>query len=146
MRRTPPPGRSGQQPRMVEAEPVLLELELVIEKAQQMLEDQHAQEADLRDCLYELKRANEAAEPFWLIIDISRTKVTGAVKEAKDRLLSRARALNLQLTTWEKAVDPACRVSEITTRSGKKKTRPFQPPLPLLKVIQGAADGAQTAP
>ena len=92
MRRTHPPGRSGQsQSRLEEAEPVLQELEQVIEQAQQTLADQHAQEAELRDRLYELRRANEAAEPFWLIIDISRTTAfTGAVKEAKDRLLARA--------------------------------------------------------
>ena len=137
MRRTPPPGRSGQT-RMEDAEPVLQELEQVIEQARQTLDDPHAQEADLRDRLYELRRANEAAEPFWLIIDISRTTAfTGAVTKAKDRLLSRAKALNLQLTTWDKAVDPACRVSEITMRSGKKKAWPFQPPLPLLKFLQG---------
>ena len=149
MRRTPPPGRSGQppQPRLEEAEPVLQELEPVIEQAQATLEDPHAQEADLRDRLYELRRACEAAEPFWLIINISRTTAfKGAVKEAKDRLLARAKALNPQVTSWEKAIDPACRVSEITTRSGKKKARPFQPPIPLLKVLQGQGAGAQTAP
>ena len=144
MRRTPPPGRSTQT-RMEEAEPVLQELEQVIEQARQTLEDPHAQEADLRDRLYELRRANEAAEPFWLIIDISRTTAfTGAVTEAKDRLLSRAKALNPQITSWDKAVDPACRVSEITTRSGKKKARPFQPPLPLLKFLQGRGAPAPT--
>ena len=148
MRRTPPPGRSGQppQPRLEEAEPVLQELEQVIEQAQATLEDPQAQEADLRDRLYELRRACETAEPFWLIIDISRTTAfKGAVKEAKDRLLARAKALNPQITSWEKAIDPACRVSEITTRSGKKKARPFQPPIPLLKVLQGQGAGAQTA-
>ena len=142
MRRTPPPGKSIPA-RVDDAEPVLQELEGAIDRAQQTLEDQYAQEADLRDRLYELRRANEAAEPFWLILEISRTKAfVGAVKEAKDRLLARARALSPQITTWEKAIDPTWKVSEISTRSGKKKTRPYQPPLPLLKVLQGAATGA----
>ena len=49
MRRTPPAGRSGPPTRMEEAEPVLQELEKVIEYAQQTLDDPQAQEADLRD-------------------------------------------------------------------------------------------------
>ena len=148
MRRTPPPGRTGAppQPGLEEAEPVLQELEQAIEQAQGTLEDQHAQEADLRDRLYELRRAYEAAEPFWLIIEISRTNAfKGAVKEARDRLLARTKALNPQINSWEKAIDPACRVSEVSTRSGRKKARPFQPPIPLLKFIQDQG-GAARAP
>ena len=88
MRRTPPPGKSVSA-RVEDAEPVLQELERAIEHAQQTLDDPQAQEADLRDRLFELKHANDMAEPFWLIIDISRTTAyTGAVKDARDRLLS----------------------------------------------------------
>ncbi len=44
--------------------------------------------------------------------------------------------------TWEKALDPACRVSDISTTAGKRQVRPFQPPLPLLRVLQGGEAAA----
>ena len=62
---------------------------------------------------------------------------SGAIRDTKERLLSRAKAVNPQLTTWDKAIDPSYKVSEISTRAGKRQVRPFQPPLPLLKVLQG---------
>ena len=142
MRRTPPPAPAKR--RVEDAEPVLADLERVLEGAKQTLNDKNAQEADLRDRLYELKRANEQADPFWLVIDISRsTAYTGAIRDAKDALLARAKALNPQLTTWEKAIDPTWKVSEISTRAGKRTVRPYQPPLPLLKVLQGAGAARQ---
>ena len=122
---------------MEDAEPVLQELDRVLERAGLTLEDQQAQEADLRDRLHELRQANNDADPFWLIIDISRsTAYTGSIREAKDLFL--AKALNPQLTSWDRAIDPAYKVSEIFTRTGKKRVRPFEPPLPLLRLLQGS--------
>ena len=134
-----PPRPAGNRPRQEEAEPILHELEQVLQRVRQTLEDNHAQEADLRDGLYELRRVNDAADPFWLIIDISRSSAyAAAIREARDHLLARTKALNPQITSWDKAIDPTLKVSEISTRAGKKKVRPFQPPIPLLRVLQGA--------
>ena len=142
MRRTPPPSRGRG---VEDAEPVLQDLERTLERARHTLDDQHSQEADLRDRLYELKQADDAANPFWLVIDISRSSAYATtIRECRELLLSRAKALNPQLTSWEKAIDPTWKVSEISTRSGKKKVRPFQPPLPLLKVLQAAGRAAET--
>ena len=86
-------------------------------------------------------------DPFWLIIDISRsTAYTGSVREVRDLLLARAKALNPQLTSWDRAIDPTYKVSEISTRTGKKRVRAFQPPLPLLRVLQGAESGRNKGP
>ena len=143
MRRTPPPAQASGR-RVEDAEPVLQDLERVLEEARQTLDNQRAQEADFRDRLYELRQANNAADPFWLVIDISRsTAYSEAIRDARDQLLSRAKALNPQLTTWDKAIDPAWKVSEISTRTGKRAVRPFQPPLPLLKVLQGVVGPSQ---
>ena len=143
MRRTPPQPAVARGRNVEDAEPALQNLDRVLEAARRTLEDQQAQEADYRDRLHELKQANDDADPFWLIIDISRSSTYARmIREAKDSLLARAKALNPQITSWEKAVDPACRVSEISTRSGKKKVRPFQPPLLLLRFLQG--DGSPT--
>ena len=145
MRRTPPPAPAKGR-RVEDAEPVLQDLERVLEGARQTLSDKNAQEADLQDRLYELRRANDQADPFWLVIDISRsTAYTVAIREARDGLLARAKALNPQLTTWEKAIDPTWKVSEISTRAGKRSVRPFTPPLLLLKVLQGAGAAPQSS-
>ena len=73
MRRTPPQAAAGRTKRLEDAEPVLKALDRVLIKSRDTLEDQQAQEADLRDRLYELKQANDAADPFWLILEISRS-------------------------------------------------------------------------
>ena len=138
MRRTPPQTAAARGRNVEDAEPALQNLDRVLEAARATLNDQQAQEANYRDRLYELKQANDAADPFWLILDISRSSsYARAIRETRDGLLAKAKALNPQLTNWDKAIDPTCRVSEISTRSGKKKVRPFQPPLPLLRFLQG---------
>ena len=58
MRRTPPQAAAGRRQRVEDAEPVLQELDRVLEKARLTLDDHQAQEADLRDRLHELRQAN----------------------------------------------------------------------------------------
>ena len=105
MRRTPPPTAAARGRNVEDAEPALQNLDRVLEAARRTLEDQQAQEADYRDRLHELKQANNEADPFWLILDISRSSAYARlIREAKEALLVRARALNPQITSWEKAV------------------------------------------
>ena len=138
MRRTPPQKAAARGRTVEDAEPVLQHLDQVLEDARRTLDDPQAQEADFRDRLYEMKKANEEADPYWLIVEISRSSAySGAIREVKDRLLAKAKAQSPQITSWEKAIDPACRVSEISTRAVKRQVRPFQPPLPLLRFLQG---------
>ena len=61
MRRTPPPSQAKGR-RVEDVEPVLQDLERVLENARQTLENQQVQEADLRDRLFELRQANDAAD------------------------------------------------------------------------------------
>ena len=148
MQRTHPQSTSGRGMRPEDAQPALKELESALETGRETLEQQDAQEADLRDRLFELKRTYEEASKYWLVLEISRTtRYNANVKELRDQLLARARALNPQITTWEKAIDPKLRVSEISTRKGKKDVRPFQPPIPMLRmtrVMEGTADMERT--
>ncbi len=85
MRRTPPQTAAARGRNVEDAEPALQNLDQVLKAARRMLEDQQAQEADYRDRLNELKQANDAANPFWLIVDISRsTAYTATIREVKD--------------------------------------------------------------